>query len=1291
MSSQQEGPRESSPNAGCTNRFPTIRANVPVHDSLDIREKYLRDFVESAPLGLHWVADDGRILWANQAELDLLGYHSQEYIGRHIADFHVDAPVIAEILSALKRGETLVEQEARLCCKDGSIRHVRISSSALFENGTFIHTRCFTRDITSQKRIEAEWADLLTREAAARQDAEALCELSQMLAKETHIDALLQTVTDFATTLTGAQFGAAFVIHTKDQKPSYRLAAVSGEFSDDVASLGNRPNSFLLDPTLRDRQVVRFLDQPKETPKDQDFCPIGIPVGSLSVRSYLAVPIVSRFGEVLGGLVLTHKEPGIFLERAERMSVGLAAQAAVALDNASLLAQREENEQRFRQMIDALPAAIYTTDAAGRLTHFNPAAVELSGRVPTLGTDQWCVSWKLYHSDGRPLPHNECPMAIAVTEGHPLRGVEAIAERPDGTRVWFMPYPSPLRNAHGDIIGGINMLIDITERKQAEARSAHLSAIVESSDDAIVSTDLHGIILSWNQGAERLFGYTAEEIIGQAVHRIIPPQRAHEERRILDQVSRGEHLHHYETVRRRKNGQLIDVSLTVSPIKDAQGRIIGASKISRDITDQKLQLQQRQQLFDFATAVNRAEALDDLYEKALDVITQTFTTDRASILLCDPDGHMRFTAFRRLSPQYRHAVEGHSPWDKDDPSPCEIVFDDIAQAELDQPLKATVLHEGIRALAFIPLTYNRRLIGKFMVYFDHPRSMNPQDVQLARAIADTLALAIERKRSEEVLRESELRFRTLADHIAQFAWMADATGSIFWYNQRWYDFTGTSLASMQGWGWKRVHHPDHIERVETIWRRALLSGEPWEDTFPLRGCDGTYHWFLSRALPIRNADGQIDRWFGTNTDITDLREAQASLRVSQQELQAFSSGLEKLVEERTKDLMHSQHRLRHLATELNLAEQRERKRLAVELHDHLQQLLVLGRLKLGQGKRALQNNSAVHEIMTQTDDVLSQALTYTRTLVAELSPPVLLEHGLLAGLAWLGEHMRQHHIAVTVECRLEELRLPEEQAVLLFQSVRELLLNAAKHADASHATVQVEHQNDVLHIEVADQGKGFDPLNMTNSQSSAPLSSKFGLFSIRERMRALGGRFEIASARGKGTTAILELPLATQPIGSTPVSDRRTIGPCDNATREAESSSRPRLLNHVRGAIVRVLLVDDHAMMRQGLKSVLESYSDLHIVGEAQNGEEAVTLVHELRPSVVIMDINMPTLNGIEATARIKSQFPQIAVIGLSVNADGLNQTAMLQAGATRMMTKEAAVEELYQAIQASIGVAEFS
>lgn len=252
-----------------------------------------------------------------------------------------------------------------------------------------------------------------------------------------------------------------------------------------------------------------------------------------------------------------------------------------------------DGERYFREMIDALPAAIYTTDAEGRLTHFNPAAVQFSGRVPKLGTDRWCVSWKLYYPDGTPMPLDQCPMAIALKEGRSIRGAEAIAERPNGTRIWFTPYPTPLYDAEGRIVGGINMLIDITERKRAEETRALLAAIVESSDDAIISKDLNGVIMTWNNGAERLFGYTAKEAIGQPVTMLIPPDRLDEEPEILRRIRRGERIDHYETVRRRKDGTLLDISLTISPILDDRGKIVGASKIARDVTVQRMLARQK--------------------------------------------------------------------------------------------------------------------------------------------------------------------------------------------------------------------------------------------------------------------------------------------------------------------------------------------------------------------------------------------------------------------------------------------------------------------------------------------------------------------------------------------------------------------------------------------------------------------------------------------------------------------------------------------------------------------------
>ena len=249
---------------------------------------------------------------------------------------------------------------------------------------------------------------------------------------------------------------------------------------------------------------------------------------------------------------------------------------------------------RFRELLQALPSAIYTTDAAGRITFYNDAAVTLWGCQPELGKTEFCGSWKLYWPDGTPMPHDECPMALALREKRPIRGMEAIAERPDGVRVPFIPYPSPLYDDAGVLTGAVNMLVDITERKQAEEAAHWLAAIVDSSDDAIMSKDLDGIFTSWNRGAERLFGYRIDEVIGKSVKILIPADRHNEEPGILKRIRRGERIEHYETLRLHKDGSLIPISLTVSPVKVA-GKIRGASKIARDITERK-QAEARQAL-----------------------------------------------------------------------------------------------------------------------------------------------------------------------------------------------------------------------------------------------------------------------------------------------------------------------------------------------------------------------------------------------------------------------------------------------------------------------------------------------------------------------------------------------------------------------------------------------------------------------------------------------------------------------------------------------------------------------
>ncbi|HJS79712.1 MAG TPA: HWE histidine kinase domain-containing protein [Vitreimonas sp.] len=286
-------------------------------------------------------------------------------------------------------------------------------------------------------------------------------------------------------------------------------------------------------------------------------------------------------------------------------------------------------------------------------------------------------------------------------------------------------------------------------------------------------------------------------------------------------------------------------------------------------------------LFGFTDRLFRAEREQDLYEAALDAIIAGLRCSRASILLFDDAGVMQFVAARGLSARYSQAVTGHTPWTPGEPQPEPVHIDEVAAADLTDELKAVIIGEGIGALAFIPLVADGGVIGKFMAYHDQPHTFSRGELDLGLTIARQLGFAIERERARDYRRQaqnlqnkSDAEFRVLADNIHQLAWMANATGWIYWYNQRWFDYTGTALEEMQGFGWKQVHHPDHVERVLASYTRAVEAGQPWEDTFPLRGKDGEYRWFLSRALPIRDEDGQVVRWFGTNTDITERLQAE---------------------------------------------------------------------------------------------------------------------------------------------------------------------------------------------------------------------------------------------------------------------------------------------------------------------------------------------------------------------------------------------------------------------------------
>lgn len=238
-------------------------------------------------------------------------------------------------------------------------------------------------------------------------------------------------------------------------------------------------------------------------------------------------------------------------------------------------------------VLDGLPGAVYATDALGRLRFLNDAAAALWGQHPPLGTVPWPAPWRLLAPDGRSLSAEEAPVAQALRAGRPLHDLALLAAHDDGSRRLVSANPAPLRNAAGRIVGAFDLMIPEADHRDADADRAHLAAIVASSSDAIASKTLDGIVTSWNDSAGRIFGFTAEEMIGQSISRIIPPELRHEEAQILATLARGERVPPFDTVRIAKDGRRLDISLTISPLRDETGKVVGASKVARDITARK--------------------------------------------------------------------------------------------------------------------------------------------------------------------------------------------------------------------------------------------------------------------------------------------------------------------------------------------------------------------------------------------------------------------------------------------------------------------------------------------------------------------------------------------------------------------------------------------------------------------------------------------------------------------------------------------------------------------------------
>jgi PAS domain S-box-containing protein len=904
-------------------------------------------------------------------------------------------------------------------------------------------------------------------------------------------------------------------------------------------------------------------------------------------------------------------------------------------------AELRRSEQRYRTLFDLVPVAVYACNADGVITEFNQRAVELWGREPQRNGSkpEFCGSYKIYHPDGRAMPHEECPMA-RVLRGEKLKQeeLEIVVERSNGQRRHVIASPQIAKDERGKILGALNCLYDFTERKQTEADAMRLAAVVQSSHDAIVGKTPKGIITDWNQSAERIFGYRSKEIIGKSILTLIPKDRQSEEEEILRKVRRGESLDHYETVRRRKDGKLFDVSLTISPIKGPKGEILGVSKIARDITKQKqterrlaeqarlLDLtndaiivrdyqdrilywnrgaeemygfsakealgkishellktahpetlekirkklkrdnrwsdelvhtrkdgktitvfsrwtldrdvrgrpssiletntdittrkraeQQQRALYQFAQLQHSTTDLGEIHGASLDTILSAMDCHRAAILLFDKEKLMRFVAWRGLSERYRRAVEGHSPWKPDAKNPKPVCINDVDIADISTPLKSAIRSEGIRAAAFIPLVSSQKLIGKFMIYYDAPHVFTEDELKLATTIATQLAQAIEHKRDEEALRESEARLRATVEQATAGVARCDTNGRIVFANRTLCKMLGYTESELIGKSVADVTYGDDLEKSTRLFQRMIKFGKPFDVEKRYSRKDGSVLWAAVSASAVREPNGKVQSTVAVVVDITARKKVEEALQKSKE-------ALEELVDQRTKalsaanaELKNEIERRKGLEGEILEISDREQQRLAQELHDGIcQHLTAVAFMARSVGLR-LRNHRVVEvKDIEKIAELVNNAATDTRNLSRALHRFDVDAAGLVEALEDLVDREMWR-----TPCRLEikpSFRLDNDTvAAHLYRIAREAVINANKHAQARQIVVKLERSEQrQLVLSVTDDGIG-----VPKARNGA---RGLGFHIMNYRAGLMGGQLKVESPEKGGTRVACYLP-----------------------------------------------------------------------------------------------------------------------------------------------------------------------
>ena len=518
----------------------------------------------------------------------------------------------------------------------------------------------------------------------------------------------------------------------------------------------------------------------------------------------------------------------------------------------------------------------------------------------------------------------------------------------------------------------------------------------------------------------------------------------------------------------------------------------------------------------------------------------------------------------------------------------------------------------------------------------------------------TFADVTQRKADERALAETSERFRDLADNIPQLAWMASGTGQIFWYNQRWFDYTGSTLEEMKGAGWRAAHHPEYADAVSARFADSVRAGTAWEDTFPLRGADGQYRWFLSRAVPIRDARGEVVRWFGTNTDVTTAREVEEALRHSEEGLKLAKADADAAKDQaeaanvsKSQFLANMSHELR---TPLNavimyselLQEEAEDQGVEGFIPDldkirgagkHLLALVngVLDLSKIEAGKM---------ELYLETFDVAAMVQDVTVTI----QPLVQKKHNAL--------HLEVPPTVGEMYADLTKVR----------QILFNLLSNACKFTERGSVTLHAERTTAdpaMIEFRVTDTGIGMTAEQLAKlfqpfTQADASTTRRFGgtglgLAISKRFCEMMGGDIAVTSEPDKGTTFVLRLPAKVRKA----VVPDATPGP----------TAGPLIDDHA----VRVLVIDDEPAVRDLMTKSLAAQNIVAVT--AVDGEEGLRLARERTPDLIFLDVLMPKMDGWAVLTALKAdpKLAEVPVIMLTMMSD---QEMGYLLGASEYLTK---------------------